>query len=174
MIAVAAVASHRTARIFTEAPAINQSDMALSKRPCSSAETDEKASQKQDTSINSGTAMDNTSHSYSTSEAARLETDRGRLAMDRSSVASLTRPGLPANLPHLNLEHLQALEQAKVVPPASPSPVASEASTLEEIETPFGQPINFGCVVPGVYRSSFPRTEQAYEYLKGLNLKTIV
>ncbi|RDW91512.1 hypothetical protein BP5796_02677 [Coleophoma crateriformis] len=36
-----------------------------------------------------------------------------------------------------------------------------------------GRPINFGDVIPGVYRSSFPQTED-YEFLKSLKLKTIV
>ncbi|KAK0706983.1 tyrosine phosphatase family-domain-containing protein [Lasiosphaeria miniovina] len=36
-----------------------------------------------------------------------------------------------------------------------------------------GRPINFGVVVPGVYRSSFPQTED-HLFIKGLKLKTIV
>ncbi|CAJ0552706.1 Ff.00g007840.m01.CDS01 [Fusarium sp. VM40] len=36
-----------------------------------------------------------------------------------------------------------------------------------------GRPHNFGIVVPGVYRSSFPRSHD-FEYIKGLGLKTIV
>ncbi|KAK3360895.1 tyrosine phosphatase family-domain-containing protein [Lasiosphaeria ovina] len=36
-----------------------------------------------------------------------------------------------------------------------------------------GRPINFGVVVPGVYRSSFPQTED-HLFLKGLKLKTII
>ncbi|KAJ4186245.1 Hypothetical protein NCS54_00020200 [Fusarium falciforme] len=36
-----------------------------------------------------------------------------------------------------------------------------------------GRPHNFGVVVPGVYRSSFPKSHD-FEYIKGLKLKTIV
>ncbi|KAJ9138600.1 Tyrosine phosphatase [Pleurostoma richardsiae] len=39
--------------------------------------------------------------------------------------------------------------------------------------TPSGQPLNFGVVVPGVYRSSFPK-EGDYPFLKSLELKTVV
>ncbi|KAL7943762.1 tyrosine phosphatase family domain-containing protein [Trichoderma barbatum] len=36
-----------------------------------------------------------------------------------------------------------------------------------------GRPVNFGLVVPGVYRSSYPKKED-YSFLKDLKLKTIV
>ncbi|KAI8692620.1 tyrosine-protein phosphatase siw14 [Fusarium solani] len=36
-----------------------------------------------------------------------------------------------------------------------------------------GRPHNFGVVVPGVYRSSFPKSHD-FDYIKGLRLKTIV
>jgi tyrosine-protein phosphatase SIW14 len=36
-----------------------------------------------------------------------------------------------------------------------------------------GRPINFGVVVPGVYRSSYPKADD-YAFLKGLKLKTVV
>lgn len=36
-----------------------------------------------------------------------------------------------------------------------------------------GRPLNFGTVIPGVYRSSFPQAED-HEYLKPLQLRTIV
>ncbi|KAL7926394.1 tyrosine phosphatase family domain-containing protein [Trichoderma austrokoningii] len=36
-----------------------------------------------------------------------------------------------------------------------------------------GRPINFGLVVPGVYRSSYPKADD-YDFLKGLKLKTVV
>lgn len=36
-----------------------------------------------------------------------------------------------------------------------------------------GRPINFGVVVPGVYRSSYPKADN-YDFLKGLKLKTVV
>ncbi|KAL6864528.1 tyrosine phosphatase family domain-containing protein [Trichoderma novae-zelandiae] len=36
-----------------------------------------------------------------------------------------------------------------------------------------GRPVNFGLVIPGVYRSSYPKKED-FGFLKGLKLKTIV
>lgn len=36
-----------------------------------------------------------------------------------------------------------------------------------------GKPINFGTVIPGVYRSSYPQTED-YPFLQKLGLKTVV
>ncbi|KAK0626971.1 tyrosine phosphatase family-domain-containing protein [Immersiella caudata] len=36
-----------------------------------------------------------------------------------------------------------------------------------------GRPLNFGVVVPGVYRSSFPQ-EEDYAFVEGLKLKTVV
>jgi len=36
-----------------------------------------------------------------------------------------------------------------------------------------GRPFNFGMVLPGVYRSSFPKVHD-FDYIKGLGLKTIV
>ncbi|KAM0220629.1 hypothetical protein ACHAQI_000087 [Fusarium lateritium] len=57
----------------------------------------------------------------------------------------------------------------------------SSASSLSAYQTPSpehiaplnGRPHNFGIVVPGVYRSSFPRSHD-FDYIKGLGLKTIV
>lgn len=36
-----------------------------------------------------------------------------------------------------------------------------------------GRPVNFGIVVPGIYRSSYPQRED-YAYLETLKLKTLV
>jgi hypothetical protein len=35
------------------------------------------------------------------------------------------------------------------------------------------RPVNFGLVVPGVYRSSYPKADD-YGFIKGLKLKTVV
>ncbi|KAK0652107.1 tyrosine phosphatase family-domain-containing protein [Cercophora newfieldiana] len=43
----------------------------------------------------------------------------------------------------------------------------------KEILPAAGRPLNFGIVVPGVYRSSFPQTED-YSFVEGLKLKTVV
>lgn len=36
-----------------------------------------------------------------------------------------------------------------------------------------GRPLNFGIVVPGLYRSSYPKPSD-FEYIKSLKLKTVV
>ncbi|CAK7219410.1 tyrosine-protein phosphatase siw14 [Sporothrix bragantina] len=46
-------------------------------------------------------------------------------------------------------------------------------SDLEIPDVPLGAPANFGFVMPGLFRSSYPKPEN-YEYLQGLGLKTIV
>lgn len=45
--------------------------------------------------------------------------------------------------------------------------------TAERNATASGQPANFGLVVPGIYRSSYPKPEN-YEFLGRLGLKTVV
>lgn len=54
-------------------------------------------------------------------------------------------------------------------------PVASVLGQLSEFPpAPLnGRPLNFGVVLPGVYRSSYPKAE-AFAYLQGLKLKTLV
>lgn len=45
---------------------------------------------------------------------------------------------------------------------------------MEFPEAPLaGRPVNFGIVVPGVYRSSYPQRED-YAYIQRLQLKTLV
>lgn len=43
----------------------------------------------------------------------------------------------------------------------------------EHVASLDGRPFNFGIVIPGVYRSSFPKSHD-FDYIKGLGLKTIV
>ncbi|KAJ4131418.1 tyrosine-protein phosphatase siw14 [Fusarium equiseti] len=49
----------------------------------------------------------------------------------------------------------------------------SRSSSIAPPMSADGRPFNFGVVVPGVYRSSFPKSHD-FEYIKGLGLKTIV
>jgi tyrosine-protein phosphatase SIW14 len=45
---------------------------------------------------------------------------------------------------------------------------------LQHVDLPTeGEPVNFGMVIPGVYRSSYPQTED-YPFLQKLRLKTVV
>jgi tyrosine-protein phosphatase SIW14 len=49
----------------------------------------------------------------------------------------------------------------------------SRVQSPEQVASFDGRPFNFGVVIPGVYRSSFPKSHD-FEYIKGLGLKTIV
>ncbi|KAH7198246.1 tyrosine phosphatase family-domain-containing protein [Fusarium flagelliforme] len=49
----------------------------------------------------------------------------------------------------------------------------SRSSSISPSMSTDGRPFNFGVVIPGVYRSSFPKSHD-FEYIKGLGLKTIV
>lgn len=49
----------------------------------------------------------------------------------------------------------------------------STSIQLDESLPKIGRPANFGIVVPGVYRSSFPQADD-HEFISRLNLKTIV
>jgi tyrosine-protein phosphatase SIW14 len=50
---------------------------------------------------------------------------------------------------------------------------AAFANPGDEALPAAGRPLNFGVVVPGVYRSSFPQAED-YAFVEGLKLKTVV
>ncbi|KAM0298737.1 hypothetical protein ACHAPM_008160 [Fusarium culmorum] len=50
---------------------------------------------------------------------------------------------------------------------------SSEHVASEHVASLDGRPFNFGIVIPGVYRSSFPKSHD-FDYIKGLGLKTIV
>lgn len=58
-------------------------------------------------------------------------------------------------------------------PPNTNQHVDYPIHELEERLPVEGRPANFGIVVPGVYRSSFPQSED-YSFIGGLKLKTIV
>ncbi|KAM5343147.1 hypothetical protein ACJ41O_014113 [Fusarium nematophilum] len=62
-----------------------------------------------------------------------------------------------------------------IIPGVTSSSMSTfQSQTAEHPPAPLnGRPHNFGVVVPGVYRSSFPKTHD-FEYIKGLKLKTIV
>lgn len=58
-------------------------------------------------------------------------------------------------------------------PPAARQHVAPSIRELDESLPAEGRPANFGIVVPGVYRSSFPQSED-YAFIESLKLKTIM
>lgn len=55
--------------------------------------------------------------------------------------------------------------------------LSSSSSNSDSVDNalpnPNERPLNFGLVVPGVYRSSYPKP-QDYEFLEGLKLKTVI
>jgi hypothetical protein len=68
------------------------------------------------------------------------------------------------------MEHL-----TNSLPIANSMSSSSSISDLSEYPTPTsdGRPTNFGVVIPGVYRSSYPKP-QNYDFLRNLGLKTVV
>lgn len=58
-------------------------------------------------------------------------------------------------------------------PPTAPPTLCYSTHELEKNLPAESRPANFGIVVPGVYRSSFPQAED-YAFIQGLKLKTIV
>ncbi|KAK4157676.1 putative tyrosine-protein phosphatase [Chaetomidium leptoderma] len=58
-------------------------------------------------------------------------------------------------------------------PPTTKQRLAYSVHDLERNLPVEDRPVNFGIVVPGVYRSSFPQSED-YSFVEGLKLKTIV
>jgi tyrosine-protein phosphatase SIW14 len=58
-------------------------------------------------------------------------------------------------------------------PPATTTHPAYSITELVENLPAGTRPANFGIVVPGVYRSSFPQSED-YAFIEGLKLKTIM
>lgn len=60
-------------------------------------------------------------------------------------------------------EFTQAMRATAIMSQPSEHPVAPLT----------GRPDNFGIVIPGIYRSSYPKGED-FEYIKSLGLKTIV
>ena len=60
--------------------------------------------------------------------------------------------------------------------PSSDAETDDVKLSVEQLEKSLpkeGRPSNFGIVVPGVYRSSFPQSED-YTFVEGLKLKTVV
>lgn len=66
--------------------------------------------------------------------------------------------------------------QSSITSQSSASSLLTESScskdAVDDLTVP-GQPLNFGTVVPGVYRSSYPK-EADYPFLQKLGLKTIM
>jgi tyrosine-protein phosphatase SIW14 len=73
----------------------------------------------------------------------------------------------------VNMEPSLSASSSRTSDSSASSISAYQSPSSEQIAPLNGRPHNFGIVVPGVYRSSFPRSHD-FEYIKGLGLKTIV
>lgn len=101
-------------------------------------------------------------------------------ATSHSSQSSLEpSPLIQAADPEQDVEKLHlALQERRDNSPVlqdafHPSGIDKTHVAKEESLPSDGRPVNFGIVVPGVYRSSFPQAED-YGFIEGLKLKTIV
>ncbi len=97
--------------------------------------------------------------------ALRHQTSTGAL----KDFSILEKSGMLSGLPLQNSLTSDTAHAAKV---QTLLPTIHQA--IEYPIVPFdGRPLNFGVVVPGFYRSSYPR-QHDYEFIKSLKLKTIV
>ncbi|KAK3386903.1 tyrosine phosphatase family-domain-containing protein [Podospora didyma] len=117
-----------------------------------------------------------TSQSSQTSRHTSLEVsslvpsagvEQAVVVLDSENIGQLEEQGLCLETPK-SLERFDAAK--KTIHSSSCSSHSSDE--LDELPVD-GRPINFGVVVPGVYRSSFPKAED-HAFIEGLNLKTIV
>lgn len=71
----------------------------------------------------------------------------------------------------------QSLRDAQLTESSAGTSMSSSSSVSDSSDYPApasnGRPINFGVVVPGVYRSSYPKPED-YGFLRNLGLKTVM
>lgn len=112
-------------------------------------------------------------------EEMGLEEQDRRTSGSRTTTNSSLEPSpvtRPADAEHdietLSLGSSSELRDA-FHPPTTSQHVSYSIHELEESLQVEGRPTNFGIVVPGVYRSSFPQSED-YAFIEGLKLKTIV
>ncbi|KAF9765955.1 hypothetical protein IL306_001692 [Fusarium sp. DS 682] len=103
----------------------------------------------------------------STREEIMQETEEA--LFNGRDASNVSRSG---SLSAVNMEH--SLSASSRTSNSSASSISAYQSQSTDYTAPLnGRPHNFGVVIPGVYRSSFPRSHD-FEYLKGLGLKTIV
>lgn len=90
--------------------------------------------------------------------------------LQRKSTYNLTE-----NFDVKNPESIAMSRQSSTQSQKSSASAASVAWTKDYMDSqhPLGQPSNFGTVVPGVYRSSYPQ-EADYPFIQKLGLKTIM
>jgi tyrosine-protein phosphatase SIW14 len=152
-----AVVSKRSSRVYVEEDGMDKPAENAPKRNLGCEETDVEGCDKQSLS------------STTTRHASQSSSDSSPIVQPTSGiheVDNLVLGGLERR--RSDPEPWEAFH-----PPLAKQHPAFSAYELEQSLPTEGRPLNFGVVVPGVYRSSFPRSED-YAFLEGLNLKTIV
>ena len=76
---------------------------------------------------------------------------------------------------HNGIDMVRAVQGLNMANSVNGNEGAPEAAVeaADDIPTPPGAPVNFGFVMPGIFRSSYPKPEN-FEFLSDLDLKTIV
>ncbi|KAK1778114.1 tyrosine phosphatase family-domain-containing protein [Copromyces sp. CBS 386.78] len=117
-----------------------------------------------------GSIGTSTSQSSRSSRQTSLEcspmTAATSLDTDLSDLSKEEHLSLPDALRDVEPSHAVQAYSHSAKAPLRPNPILP-------LITSDGRPKNFGVVVPGVYRSSFPQTED-YPFIEGLGLKTMV
>ncbi|KAL5087394.1 hypothetical protein Trisim1_007794 [Trichoderma cf. simile WF8] len=114
--------------------------------------------------------LENLSFSMSEMKTQSVVDDR-TLIEEQAVSRTQRRAAVQQTLPSSTLPRASAMSRST----SSGSVVSVTATNVSEFPAaPMdGRPVNFGLVVPGVYRSSYPKKED-YPFLKSLKLKTIV
>ena len=102
-------------------------------------------------------------------------------SIQSSRQTSLERTSTKASEPEysfISADDVEASSCASVFAKGSPrisngSSADSSSISLDELLPETGRPANFGIVIPGVYRSSFPQTPD-HDFIETLGLKTMV
>ncbi|KAK4228912.1 putative tyrosine-protein phosphatase [Podospora fimiseda] len=122
-----------------------------------------------DMALNGGERKSSTSTSTSHSSQASIEPSPVVHAADPDQVVE--------KLLLVNQERRASIPEVRdAFHPSSETDLDDVTVSAQEFEKSLpkeGRPSNFGIVVPGVYRSSFPQTED-YAFIESLKLKTIV
>ncbi|KAK4077017.1 uncharacterized protein Triagg1_3984 [Trichoderma aggressivum f. europaeum] len=114
--------------------------------------------------------LENLSFSTSEMKTQSVADDRS-LSEEQAISRTQRRAAVQQTLPSSTAPKASAMSRST----SNGSVVSITATNVTEFPTApmYGRPVNFGLVVPGVYRSSYPKKED-YSFLKSLKLKTIV
>lgn len=170
MAAVGNVVSKRTARATVEYGTESEAPEHNVKRLAKSTKAGESASQKVESMASTSgviastaATMDGSSGSYS-----RRGSIVGRTSADLADMKGVPRGGESYTV----ADGFKLPGQVQVQDPPNHANSSLKSHKLDGLQQD-DRPLNFGEVLPGVYRSSFPKTED-YPFYKKLGLKTVV